>query len=121
MLRGRLRRRAVRLPCRGLARCAGARELGDRGREDPDVVLPVEPVLAAQVVLSREGEAYAEFYRLDLFAPELFGGEDADGAFAFRGVVGGRDGDVDPDEAREVADLGRWLDGGWGTLVTLMR
>ena len=67
-------------------------------------------------MLCGEGEAYAEFYRLDLFAPELFGGEDADGAFAFRGVVGGRDGDVDPDGAREVADLGRWLDGEGGDI-----
>ena len=73
------------------------REPRNSGREDPDVVLPLEPVFAAEVVLDGVGEADAELDRVDFAPPQLGGGERCGGELAPRDVVRGRDADVDPD------------------------
>lgn len=101
-LRHRIRRRAGR-PRRVAPRRARQREARDRGREDAHVVVPVEPVLAAQVVLHRVREAHAELQRLHLLAPELLRGERR--GLAARDVVCRWYRHVHPDEAREVAGL----------------
>ena len=75
------------------------------GREDTAVVLPIEAILTAEVVLDSIGETDTKFERVDFASPELGRRERCGRELAAGRVVGGRNGDVNPDEAGKVANL----------------
>lgn len=75
--------------------------------KDAGVVIPVKPVLAPEIVLDGVGKAERQLDRVDLPAAQLGRREVRRGEFTAGSVVRRRHGDIDPNEASQVADL--WM------------